>query len=77
MPGWIGQPLHQGAVTSIVAITLAADVTLVDGTLDYWPATDPRTITTLATGLTGQGGDLLATVDTTLLANDAYITLFG
>ena len=73
MPGGIAQPLHQGAVTSVVAITLAASVTLVDGTLDDWPAADPRTITTLVTGLTGQSGDLLATVATTVLANDSDI----
>jgi RHS repeat-associated protein len=84
IPGWIAAPENQSAVTGIVPIKLVEGVTLVEGTIDYWPATDLTQVTTLAdvsslggatlaTNLSASGGETLAYLDTTLLSNDSYV----
>ena len=70
--GWIASPVHQSKAMEPVPIILG-DVTLTAGTVRYYPATAPDRIQTLATGLSGAPGATLATLDTTLLANGAYI----
>jgi RHS repeat-associated protein len=71
VPGWIGSPANQSALTGQVPIGLKSGVTLVEGTLDYWPVDDSSAGVVLATGLSGTG--TLATLDTTLLPNGSYV----
>ncbi|MFP4440651.1 MAG: FG-GAP-like repeat-containing protein, partial [Chloroflexaceae bacterium] len=73
IPGWIGSPATATTISAPLPITLAAGITLQDGTLDYWPADDPTAVTEVATGLSGRGGDTLTTFDPTLLANGSYV----
>lgn len=73
IPGWIGSPAQQATVAGAVPITLAEGITLQSGTLDYWPVNDMTQVTVLATGLSGSGGDTLASLDTTTLANGSYV----
>ena len=71
--GWIGGPLNGSTVTGIVPITVGAGVTLTQGTVEYWPATNPSAVTVLAASAQGGPGATLATLDTTLLANGNYV----
>ena len=71
--GWIGGPINGSTVTGIVPITVGADVTLTQGTVEYWPAANPSAVTVLATGVQGGPGATFAVFDTTLLANGNYI----
>jgi RHS repeat-associated protein len=71
--GWIASPLHQARINEPIPIVLASDVTLVSGTLSYWPATTPSDVRVLATGLSGAPGATLTTFDPTVLANGSYI----
>jgi RHS repeat-associated protein len=71
--GWIGAPAHQSPVMGRVPIELAQDVTLASGTVKYAPTSNPTAVQTLATGVSGGPGSLLATFDTTLVANDTYV----
>ncbi|HEX3526937.1 MAG TPA: Ig-like domain-containing protein, partial [Thermoanaerobaculia bacterium] len=71
--GWIGAPLDGSTVTGIVPITVGAGVTLTQGTVEYWPASNPSAVTVLATGAQGGPGATLAMLDTTLLANGNYV----
>jgi YD repeat-containing protein len=71
--GWIGGPANGSAITGTVPITVGAGVTLTQATVEYWPASDPAAVTTLATGVQGGPGATLATLDTTLLANGNYV----
>ncbi len=73
VPGVIGGPANHSVVSGTVPIVLATGATLQQGTIDYWPADNPGAVKTLATGVSGSGGDTLATLDTTLLANDSYV----
>jgi hypothetical protein len=41
VPGWIGAPANESTVSGLVPISLAAGVTLQQGTVDYWPADAP------------------------------------
>ncbi len=72
VPGWIASPTNASEVSGQVPINLIVGKCLQSGTLDYWPVDRPDLIKTLATGLTGCG-PTLATLDTTLLADDSYI----
>lgn len=72
-PGWIGEPAHGSAVSGLVPIELAPDVTLTSGTIYYWPEGDPGAASVLATDVSGAGGTTLATLDTTVLANGSYV----
>ena len=72
--GWIGSPLDGAAVSGIVPITVASGVTLVSGTLTYYPASNPSSVTVLNANTTGSGQ--IGSLDTTTLANGSYwITL--
>ncbi len=73
IPGWIGSPAQQSTVSGVVPIVLAEGITLQSGTLDYWPVNDMTQVQVLATGLSGSGGDTLAYLDTTTLANGSYV----
>lgn len=78
MPGWIASPIHQSTISGIVPIKLIDIITLVDGTIDYWPVDDTSQLKVLASHVSGNGGATLASLDTTLLANDSYvIRLYG
>jgi RHS repeat-associated protein len=71
--GSIGGPLNNASVTGTVPITVGANVTLSDATVEYWPATNPAAVTTVATGAGGGPGTILGSIDTTLLANGNYV----
>ncbi len=71
--GWIGGPANGSSVTGSIPITVGAGLTLAQATVEYWPASNPTAITTLATGVQGGSGATLATLDTTLLANGNYV----
>src|SRR5206468_4445510 len=43
------------------------------GTVTYWPYTASDQVKTLATGVSGNPGTPIATLDTTLIANGPYI----
>jgi len=73
IPGWIGSPAQQATVSGVVPITLANGVTLQSGTLDYWPVGNPDQITVLGTVSNVNGGGMLASLDTTTLANGSYV----
>lgn len=72
-PGWLGGPLNGSTVTGQVPITLGAGVTLTQGTIEYWPASNPSNVTVLTSSATGGPGATLATLDTTLLSNGSYV----
>ena len=72
-PGWLGSPANGSSVSGLVPITLAAGITLQQGTLDYWPADDSAAVSVPAANVSGSGGAMLATLDTTLLANGSYV----
>lgn len=72
--GWIGSPLNGATVSGIVPITVASGETLQSGTLTYYPANNPQSVTVLNGSTTGSGQ--IGTLDTTTLANGQYwITL--
>ncbi|HEX6284928.1 MAG TPA: Ig-like domain-containing protein, partial [Pyrinomonadaceae bacterium] len=71
--GSIGGPLNNASVTGTVPITVGANVTLTDATVEYWPAANPAAVTTVATGVSGGPGTVLGSIDTTLLANGNYV----
>ena len=71
--GWIGGPLNGATVTGTVPITVGAGVTLTTAKVEYWPASNPAGITTLADGVSGSTGTTLATLDTTTIANGNYV----
>jgi RHS repeat-associated protein len=72
-PGQIGVPANGSTLTGVIPIKLGAGVTLVNGTVSYWPVSDPSDVHVLATNVQGGPGDVVATLDTTLLANDSYV----
>ncbi len=71
--GWIGSPLDQAKLTEQVPVVLSPDVTLASGTIKYYPAAAPTDVHFLATNVSGAPGATLATLDTTMLANGAYV----
>lgn len=73
VPGWIAGPTAGGAVSGTMPITLTQGIDLVSGTLDYWPVDHPSQITTVAINIAAGGGTAIGTIDTTTLANGAYI----
>jgi len=72
-PGQIGTPINGSTLTGVVPIKLGPGVTLTNGTVSYWPVSDPSDVHELATNAQGGPGDIIAMLDTTLLANDSYI----
>lgn len=73
MQGWIGAPLNGSTATDIVPITVGAGVTITQGVVDYWPASNPSVVTVLTASGQGGPGATLAALDTTLLANGNYV----
>ena len=73
VPGWIASPVNGTTISGSVPITLTQNINLAQGTLDYWPVSDPNRVTTVATIGDRAGGSTLATLDTTQLANGSYI----
>jgi RHS repeat-associated protein len=71
--GWIGGPLNGASVTGSVPITVGPGVTLTTAKVEYWPASNPAAVTTLADGVSGGPGTTLATLDTTTIANGNYV----
>src|SRR5215212_8635421 len=71
--GWIGGPLNGASVTGSVPITVGAGITLTTAKVEYWPASNPAGVTTLAEGVQGGPGATLATLDTTMIANGNYV----
>jgi RHS repeat-associated protein len=71
--GWIAEPAHQSTLMGQVRVVLSPTVTLTSGALTYWPAAHPDQVHTLAASVSGAPSAILATFDTTVLANDAYI----
>jgi RHS repeat-associated protein len=68
--GWIGSPLNGSAVTGIVPIVLAPNVTIQPGgILTYYPTNNSSNITTLP--ITAESGTI-GTLDTTMLPNGSY-----
>lgn len=75
-PGWIGGPANGSSVTGVIPITLGQlgpSVTTVQVTVSYWPVSDPSDVHVLAQDVGGSPGDVIAELDTTLIANDTYI----
>lgn len=72
IPGCIEEPANLSAVSGMVEIVLDEDVTLYGVTVDYWPVNDLDAYEVLVTGIDGVGGSTLATLDTTVLANNSY-----
>lgn len=73
VPRFIADPAVRSRVTGTAAIVLAEGVILHDATVDYWPADDLGAVQVLATGVEADGGDTVATLDTTRLANGSYV----
>jgi RHS repeat-associated protein len=71
--GWIGTPRNGATVTGTIPVTVGAGMTLTQGTVEYWPASNPSAVTVLATNAQGGPGATLALLDTTLLANGNYV----
>jgi len=69
--GWIGSPAYGTAVSGVVPIMLAPGVTLQSGTLVYYPANNPNSVTTLSATIPNTGQQI-ATLDTTTLPNGTY-----
>ena len=72
IPGWVGGPINGSTVAGTVPITVGAGVTLTQGTVEYFPASNPSNVTVLTTAAAGGPGAIVATLDTTLLANGSY-----
>ena len=74
IPGFIAAPENTGAVCKTVPVVLDPDLTTLRHiTVDYWPVNYPERVTVLAADLAlANGGDTVATLDTTVLANDSY-----
>jgi RHS repeat-associated protein len=71
--GWIAAPADHSRISQRVPITLSPDVTLASGTLKYYPAATPAEQHVLAANVSGAPGAILATFDTTLVANGSYV----
>ena len=73
VPGCINRPIVGDTVSGQVDIVLRESVSLQSATVDYWPAHDLEAAEVLTTGLDVTGGETVATLDTTLLANGSYV----
>jgi hypothetical protein len=68
--GWIANPLNLSTVTGQVPVTLIPGITLVSGTLTFYPSNNSTPPVTISTNTTGTGQ--IGTFDTTLLPNGSY-----
>ena len=73
--GWILSPAASAAISGQVPITLISGITLVSGTLTYFPANNPQAVVTVNANTTGSGQ--IATLDATLLNNGGYFILLN
>jgi RHS repeat-associated protein len=71
--GWIGAPAQQATVMGQVPVVLSSAVTLVSGTVSYWPAASPTAVHVIDPNAHGTPGATIATLDTTTLANGSYV----
>jgi hypothetical protein len=67
--------VNNAAVSGQVPITLVSGISLVSGTLTYFPATNPQAVVTLNASTTGSGQ--IGTFDATLLASGGYFILLN
>lgn len=74
VPGWIASPANHSTIAGQVPVTLGGSDIFGNYTLDYWPVGHPELIATIQ-GAPGDVlvGQTLGTLDTTLLANGAYV----
>jgi hypothetical protein len=73
VPGCLAAPLNRATVTGQVPVILKPEANLQDVVVDAWLTVDPdNTVRVLATLPSAAGGATVATLDTTLLANDSY-----
>jgi hypothetical protein len=73
LQGFIDEPDNLSDVSGQVPHHLAPDTALTHLRVDLWPAYDPNAFRTLVENVSGTGGATVATLDTTLLANDSYV----
>ena len=73
--GWILSPVSNAAVSGQVPVTLIPGITLVSGTLTYFPAANPQAVVTLNASTSGSGQ--IGTFDATLLANGGYFIILN
>ncbi len=73
--GWLASPLDESTVTGQAPVTVIAGITLVSGTLTYYPANNPGAVATIGTSTTGTGQ--IALFDTTGLNNGGYFLLLN
>ncbi|HTB61660.1 MAG TPA: RHS repeat-associated core domain-containing protein [Polyangia bacterium] len=71
--GWIASPAHQATVMGQVPIVLSNNVTLVSGTVSYWPTANPSDVHVIDSNAHGAPGATIDTLDTTTLKNGSYI----
>src|SRR5947207_15994248 len=71
--GWIASPTHQATLTGQVPIVLSDTVTLVSGTVSYWPIATPSDVHLIDNHAHGTPGATIATLDTTTLKNGVYV----
>ena len=70
--GWIGSPTNGATIKGQVPVpvTVVSGISLLSGTLTYWPSSNPSAVTTLNSNTTGVG--TIGTFDATTLADGAY-----
>jgi hypothetical protein len=73
--GWILNPVNSSAISGQVPVTLVSGITLVSGTLTYFPSNHPEAAVTLSANTTGSGQ--IATLDATLLNNGGYFIILN
>ena len=71
--GCIATPLNHTSVSGLVPVNLCSSAGLVGGAVDYWPADDPNSYHTLVSNVNAPANSTIATLDTTLLANNSYV----
>jgi RHS repeat-associated protein len=70
VPGCIVSPANQAKIMQPTAIKL--DKALVNGVVEYWPVNEPNRFKVLSENINAAAGTVIATFDTTLVANDSY-----
>jgi hypothetical protein len=73
VPGCIQSPVSQSIVSGQVGIVLNTGVSYSNLRVEYWPTSSVQLYRPLSSQSTSSGGTAIATLDTTLLANDSYV----
>jgi YD repeat-containing protein len=73
--GWLASPLDKAPISVPTPVTLIPGITLISGTLTYWPVNSPQSPVTLNASTTGTGQ--IATFDPTLLNNGNYFIVLS